>query len=56
MRFLLVEDDPMIGDTLRAALRMEGHAVDWVRDAAAAHRLSRSGRARGKIVLYAGLP
>ena len=25
-----------IGDTLRAALRMEGHAVDWVRDAAAA--------------------
>ena len=36
MRFLLVEDDPMIGDTLRAALRMEGHAVDWVRDAAAA--------------------
>ena len=37
MRFLLVEDDSMIGDTLRAALRMEGHAVDWVRDAAAAH-------------------
>ena len=27
-----------------------------LRDAAAAHRLSRSGRARGKIVLYAGLP
>jgi DNA-binding response OmpR family regulator len=36
MRFLLVEDDRMIGDSLRAALRMEGHAVDWVRDAAAA--------------------
>jgi two-component system response regulator QseB len=36
MRFLLVEDDRMIGDTLRAALRMEGHAVDWVRDAVAA--------------------
>jgi len=36
MRFLLVEDDRMIGDSLRAALRMEGHAVDWVRDAEAA--------------------
>jgi two-component system OmpR family response regulator/two-component system response regulator QseB len=36
MRFLLVEDDPMIGDSLRDALRAEGHAVDWVRDAEAA--------------------
>jgi DNA-binding response OmpR family regulator len=36
MRLLLVEDDRMIGDSLRAALRLEGHAVDWVRDAAAA--------------------
>jgi DNA-binding response OmpR family regulator len=36
MRFLLVEDDRMIGDSLRAALRHQGHAVDWVRDAQAA--------------------
>ncbi|MBQ0942947.1 response regulator transcription factor [Ideonella sp. 4Y16] len=36
MRLLLVEDDRMIGDSLRAALRAEGHAVDWVRDLAAA--------------------
>ena len=36
MRLLLVEDDRMIGDSLRAALRLEGHAVDWVRDAPAA--------------------
>ncbi len=36
MRTLLVEDDRMIGDSLRAALRLEGHAVDWVRDAASA--------------------
>jgi DNA-binding response OmpR family regulator len=36
MRLLLVEDDRMIGDSLRAALRLEGHAVDWVRDAQAA--------------------
>jgi len=37
MRLLLVEDDRMIGEGLRGALRLEGHAVDWVRDVAAAH-------------------
>jgi two-component system OmpR family response regulator/two-component system response regulator QseB len=36
MRLVLVEDDRMIGDSLRAALRHQGHAVDWVRDAQAA--------------------
>lgn len=36
MRLLLVEDDKMIGDSLRSALRLEGYAVDWVRDVAAA--------------------
>ncbi len=36
MRVLLVEDDRMIGESLRTALRQEGHAVDWVRDAVAA--------------------
>ncbi len=36
MRLLLVEDDRMIGESLRAALRLEHYAVDWVRDAAAA--------------------
>jgi two-component system OmpR family response regulator/two-component system response regulator QseB len=36
MRLLLVEDDRMIGDSLRLALRGEGHAVDWVYDARAA--------------------
>jgi two-component system, OmpR family, response regulator QseB len=36
MRLLLVEDDRMIGDSLRQALKIEGHAVDWVYDAAAA--------------------
>jgi two-component system OmpR family response regulator/two-component system response regulator QseB len=32
MRLLLVEDDQMIGHSLRTALRQEGWAVDWVRD------------------------
>jgi len=37
MRLLLVEDDRMIGDSLRHALRDEGYAVDWVYDARAAN-------------------
>jgi two-component system OmpR family response regulator/two-component system response regulator QseB len=36
MRILLVEDDRMIGDSVRAALRQEGHVVDWMRDGRAA--------------------
>ena len=55
MRFLLVEDDRMIGDTLRAALRMEGHAVDWVRDAAAARGTLASERF-DLVLLDLGLP
>ncbi|SNS40095.1 two component transcriptional regulator, winged helix family [Noviherbaspirillum humi] len=36
MRILLAEDDPMIGEGVRTFLRQDGHAVDWVRDGAAA--------------------
>jgi two-component system OmpR family response regulator/two-component system response regulator QseB len=32
MHVLLVEDDRMIGESVRAALKQEGHAVDWLRD------------------------
>ncbi len=32
MRLLVVEDDRMIGESVRTALRQEGYAVDWVRD------------------------
>jgi two-component system OmpR family response regulator/two-component system response regulator QseB len=55
MRFLLVEDDPMIGDSLRAALRMDGNAVDWVRDAAAAQATLASERF-DLVLLDLGLP
>jgi two-component system, OmpR family, response regulator QseB len=34
VRLLLVEDDPMIGDAIRAGLRRDGFTVDWVRNAA----------------------
>jgi DNA-binding response OmpR family regulator len=36
MRVLVVEDDRMIGEGVRAALRQGGYAADWVRDGAAA--------------------
>lgn len=32
MRLLLVEDDEILGDGLKAGLSMEGYAVDWVTD------------------------
>ncbi len=55
MRLLLVEDDRMIGDSLRAALRLEGHAVDWVRDARAAQATLASERF-DLVLLDLGLP
>ncbi len=32
MRLLLVEDDPMIGESVLDLLRADGYAVDWVKD------------------------
>ncbi len=55
MRLLLVEDDRMIGEGLRAALRLEGHAVDWVRDVAAARATLASERF-DLVLLDLGLP
>jgi len=42
MRLLLVEDDPMIGEAIRAGLKREGFTVDWVHDAAAATQVLRT--------------
>jgi two-component system OmpR family response regulator/two-component system response regulator QseB len=55
MRLLLVEDDPMIGESLRLALRQEGFAVDWVRDVAAAKGTLSSERF-DLVLLDLGLP
>lgn len=55
MRLLLVEDDRMIGESLRGALRLEGHAVDWVRDAASAQGTLASERF-DLVLLDLGLP
>ena len=55
MRILLAEDDPILGDGLRAGLRQQGFQVDWVRDGVAAERELASGvYAAG--VLDLGLP
>jgi len=55
MRILLVEDDPLLGDGLRAGLRQQGFQVDWVRDGLAAERELRSG-VYAAAVLDLGLP
>ncbi|MEP6740240.1 MAG: response regulator transcription factor [Caldimonas sp.] len=55
MRLLLVEDDRMIGESLQRALRLEGYAVDWVRDAAAADGTLASERF-DLVLLDLGLP
>jgi len=55
MRLLLVEDDEMIGDSLRLALRRQGMAVDWVRDGRAADAALSSERFDA-VLLDLGLP
>lgn len=55
MRALLVEDDPLLGDGLRAGLRQQGFEVDWVRDGDAAQRELR-GHPYAVAVLDLGLP
>jgi two-component system OmpR family response regulator/two-component system response regulator QseB len=55
MRILLVEDDPQLGDGLRAGLRQHGFQVDWVRDGRAAECELRA-EAYAAAVLDLGLP
>jgi len=55
MRILLVEDDALLGDGLRAGLRQQGLVVDWVRDGLAAQREMRTA-VYAAVVLDLGLP
>jgi two-component system OmpR family response regulator/two-component system response regulator QseB len=55
MRILLIEDDRLLGDGVRAGLRQAGFQVDWVRDGNAAETELRSG-AYAAAVLDLGLP
>ena len=42
MRILLVEDDALLGDGLRAGLQQSAFAVDWVRDGPSAEEALRT--------------
>ena len=55
MRVLLAEDDPLLGDGLRAGLKQQGFQVDWVRDGEAAERELRA-QPYAAAVLDLGLP
>lgn len=55
MRILLVEDDQMIGQAIKTALRQDGHAVDWVRDGNSADAALAAG-SFDLVLLDLGLP
>jgi DNA-binding response OmpR family regulator len=55
MRILLVEDDALLGDGLRAGLALDGYGVDWARDGEAA-RLALLAEDFDACVLDLGLP
>ena len=55
MRILLAEDDVMIGEAVRAGLRGDGFAVDWVRDGTAAEGAVAAG-SYDLMLLDLGLP
>ncbi len=55
MRLLLIEDDPMIGKSIRDGLRREGYSVDWVRDGWAGEQ-SVNAEAYDMLILDLGLP
>jgi two-component system OmpR family response regulator/two-component system response regulator QseB len=55
MRILLVEDDRLLGDGLKAGLTQAGYAVDWLRDGEAAVA-ALSAESFAAVVLDLGLP
>ena len=55
MRLLLVEDDLMIGESVRQGLRQDGFTVDWVQDGRAAELALRD-EVYDLLVLDLGLP
>ncbi len=55
MKILLVEDDRLLGDGIRAGLLQAGFAVDWAQDGRAAE-LALAGESYDAVVLDLGLP
>jgi two-component system response regulator QseB len=55
MRLLLVEDDKMLGDALRAGLKQAGYTVDWLQDGVSAEQALTTEQF-DLVVLDLGLP
>jgi DNA-binding response OmpR family regulator len=55
MRLLVVEDDPMIGESMQRGLKKTGFAVDWVRDGKSAEHALGNG-VYDMMILDLGLP
>ncbi|MDE3021777.1 MAG: response regulator [Pseudomonadota bacterium] len=55
MRILLVEDDLMIGESVRLGLRQDGFTIDWVQDGRAAE-LAMETETYAMVLLDLGLP
>ncbi len=55
MRILIVEDDPMIGASIRTGLRQDGYTADWARDSNSAE-LAVATNEYDAILLDLGLP
>lgn len=55
MRLLVVEDDPMIGESMQRGLKKTGLAVDWVRDGKSAE-LALGNGVYDLMILDLGLP
>ncbi len=55
MRLLLVEDDAMIGEAIRAGLRRDGFTVDWVHDGQTAEQVLKT-ESFDLLLLDLGLP
>ena len=55
MRILLVEDDELLGDGLRAGLKQYGYAVDWLKDGLSADQALKT-ESFDLVVIDLGLP
>jgi two-component system response regulator QseB len=55
MRVLLVEDDEMIGESIRKGLQLDGYVVDWVQDGRAAE-IAVESEPYALVLLDLGLP
>ncbi len=56
MRILLVEDDLLLGESIKEALQFEGHAVDWITSGQEALSVMSSINPHELVLLDLGLP